>query len=461
MAFITASLRRSDGYVENTDFDNYNLFSRVRYDAGKAGTFDFQAGGQRRFFGANDFYSLDYPNQAETTRTYLGSAKWNYDVAKLFKVEAIAGYRKNYDKFELFRDSKDAASWYTGPNWHDTDNITFNAKAVKQWKFGITSAGFDWTSNHIYSNVLGEDLDSPKKVAGERDTYYTKGAKRNVTSEWIRQSYNALDGKLLLSATATLSQSPYGGVFLWGAAADWKALNCLTVNLSAIKSMRLPTYTDLYYTTATHVANSDLSPEKAITYRASVNYNTKILNGTDDLQVTFSIFHRRGKHIIDWVKEESSGLWESLQITKLNTTGEEVGAKYSSTGFLKSIAASYCHTDADRNANGYTSKSAFDYLKDKVTAAVEIAPLKRLNISISGIWSSRNGGYFNASGNYVTYKSFLKVDGAASYSLFNEKKFSAAVNLRVSNIFNVRYCDCGGITMPGTWLTAGISFLIR
>ena len=37
--------------------------------------------------------------------------------------------------------------------------------------------------------------------------------------------------------------------------------------------MRLPTFTDLYYTNATHIGNPDLKPEHAMTYRVGTRYH--------------------------------------------------------------------------------------------------------------------------------------------------------------------------------------------
>ncbi len=42
--FAAGSYRRSDGYIHNTDFENYNGYLRMNYDSEKAGFFDFQAG---------------------------------------------------------------------------------------------------------------------------------------------------------------------------------------------------------------------------------------------------------------------------------------------------------------------------------------------------------------------------------------------------------------------------------
>ena len=73
--FAAGSYRRSDGYIHNTDFENYNGYLRMNYDSEKAGFFDFQAGYQNRSFGSNGFYAAYNPDQFEHTSTVLSSLR--------------------------------------------------------------------------------------------------------------------------------------------------------------------------------------------------------------------------------------------------------------------------------------------------------------------------------------------------------------------------------------------------
>ena len=100
--FAAGSYRRSDGYIHNTDFDNWNGFLRMNYDSGRAGFFDVQAGWQSRSFGSNGFYAAYNPDQYEQTRTALASVRW---VKRLGDVtlNATASYRKNFDRYDWTR----------------------------------------------------------------------------------------------------------------------------------------------------------------------------------------------------------------------------------------------------------------------------------------------------------------------------------------------------------------------
>lgn len=115
--FEAASLRGSEGYRQNTDFSNSNIYSRIRYSREELGTIDVQAGYQDRSFGANGFYSLKYPEQFEKTSTSIASIRWRKTVRHL-SLNSYASYRHNTDRFELIRGSESLVPF----NYHITDN---------------------------------------------------------------------------------------------------------------------------------------------------------------------------------------------------------------------------------------------------------------------------------------------------------------------------------------------------
>ncbi|MBK6285261.1 MAG: TonB-dependent receptor [Draconibacterium sp.] len=61
-------------------------------------------------------------------------------------------------------------------------------------------------------------------------------------------------------------------------------------------SLRMPTFTDLYYQGPTNIGNPDLKPEKTASIEGGFKLNSDLLKG-------YLIgFYRKGKDIIDWVK---------------------------------------------------------------------------------------------------------------------------------------------------------------
>ena len=125
--FAAGSYRRSDGYIHNTDFENYNGYLRMNYDSEKAGFFDFQAGYQNRSFGSNGFYAAYNPDQFEHTSTVLSSLRWVKSVGR-FTLNSSVSYRKNFDRYDWTRG--------TPMNHHNTDNAGAEFWADCTWKGG-------------------------------------------------------------------------------------------------------------------------------------------------------------------------------------------------------------------------------------------------------------------------------------------------------------------------------------
>lgn len=132
--FEAASVKRSDGYIQNTDFENHNLYTRVQYSSSSIGIIDAQAGFQNRAFGANGFYSLKFPNQFEETSISIASIRWN-KIAGRFILESYLSYRYNTDRFELIKGSEKSVPF----NYHKTNNYGAYASAASLADFSSLS----------------------------------------------------------------------------------------------------------------------------------------------------------------------------------------------------------------------------------------------------------------------------------------------------------------------------------
>ena len=249
-----ASYRRSDGYRHNTDFDTYNVFVRSSCEAPRAGFFDFQAGYQNRAFGSNGFYGAYNPEQWEHTSTALASLRWQHSAGR-FAWGAYVSYRKNFDRYDWTRG--------TVLNRHNTDNAGAKAWVDCDWAGGTTTLGGDYAFSHIYSTNLGELLATPH---GD----YLRGKSRHTGNVYLRHSkhWRRFDA----AASAGASLTPYGTALLWSLDGGCQPAEGLRVSVGASQSMRLPTFTDLYYSSPAQINNLDLVPEKAVTVRAGARY---------------------------------------------------------------------------------------------------------------------------------------------------------------------------------------------
>ena len=320
------SYRRSDGYRHNTDFANYNAFVRATYEAPRAGFFDLQAGYQNRTFGSNGFYAAYNPDQWEATSTALASLRWLKQAGR-FSFGASASYRKNFDRYDWTRG--------TAMNRHNTDNVGARLWADYDWQAGTTSLGGDYAFNHIYSTNLGEALSRPHGR-------YTHAKARSTGNLWLRHAkqWRRFD----LAASAGISLTPYGTSALWSLSGGYTPAAGLHLGIGAFQSMRLPTFTDLYYTSPAQINNLDLTPERAVTYLFDAGYMK------NSWRLSLQTYYRAGRDIIDWVWREDMGdKWHSEQTSRLDTYGIELSGGYTvADGFLRRVTLSYGYITTDR-----------------------------------------------------------------------------------------------------------------
>lgn len=437
--FGAGSYRASDGYTTNTDFKNYNAFVRVGYDAERAGYFDGQAGCQTRAFGANGFYSLQYPDQFEATRTFLMSLRWLKRFARRFTLESNVSYRKNFDRFELVRDDPARVPF----NYHNTDRVGASVRGDLAWAWGTTSLYGDYRYDHIWSSVLGEQLDAPRPVKGRADAFYTKGKSRN--SGDIRLRHVARIGAFDLEGSVGGVFSLYGGIPVWSLSFGYRPAEGLHLGAAAVRSMRLPTFTDLYYTATGYIGNPDLRPEKATTCRLRLDFKR------GHWRTDAELYYRIGRDIIDWVRPAPESEWQSQQMTSLHTFGAEWSGGYYGDGFLQQLSLAYAYMTTDKQSGDYISKYALDYMRHKATGCIAVRFLRYVTVTlIAGVYD-RNGFYNDAAGTTCSYEPYALLDARVAW----ERK-----HLRIyvdgSNITYTRYCDFGGLAMPQGWFTGGI-----
>lgn len=433
------SYRRSDGYRHNTDFSNYNAYVRATYDAGRVGFFEAQAGWQNRDFGSNGFYAAYNPEQWERTETALASLRWQKRAGR-FAFGASASYRWNSDRYDWTRG--------TPMNRHQTDNFGARLWADVNSKAGTTTLGGDWSCNYLLSTNLGEALDRP---VGD----YTHGTNRHTGNIWLRHAkrWQRCD----VAASGGVSLTSYGTSALWNLSGGWRPADAWRIGIGAWQSMRLPTFTDLYYSSPAQINNLDLIPEKAITY----NIKTSYLKGC--WSASAQLYYRTGRDIIDWVwrpemGDDGKGRWHSEQVSKLNTFGAEIAGGYAvQEGFLRRVTLSYGYVTTDRQAD-VIAKSAMDFMRHKAVLAVETRFLRRMSLSLTGSLYDRNGTYTyypvandSSVSEVRAFEPYFLLDGRIAW-----EKGCCRLYVDASNITDTSYCDMGGIPLPGFWCTGGI-----
>ena len=319
--FAAFNRMSSDGYIDNTDFKTWNAFYQAKVST-KPGTLDFQFGRTNKAFGANSFYTATYPNQFEETKTTFASVKFESGT-KVHLIPSVY-WRRHPDRFELFRSSQDTwPSWYSGHNYHLTDVFGSNLNAWFASRFGKTAFGAEIRTENVWSNVLGEALTSPIEVPGESGHFFTKSYSRTTISYFVEHSIYLKH--LTLSAGAMtnwISDLGFGWNIYPGLDASFALSDHLKIYGSASTSLRMPTFTDLFYNGPTNLGNPDLKPEESVNYEGGIKLAFKGFTGHA------GTYFRKGKNLIDWVRENESEKWQTKNLTSINTTGIEINGSF-------------------------------------------------------------------------------------------------------------------------------------
>jgi iron complex outermembrane receptor protein len=474
--YLSFSRKASDGYIKNTDFDISNVYYQNELNT-KIGNVSMQAGQMTKNFGANSFYTPEYPFQYEATRTQFASI--NFKAGKLVKINTSAYWRRHYDRFELFRegdgfyrqipeyhiyqsvpsfwinqDIHDTIKWYTGHNYHLTDvgGIDFNLSFDS--KLGKTALGVDLRSEHIYSNKLGVPMNVPIAVDG-RNAEYTKSKGRENIGLFLQHDVNYKDISFSTGVFANRN-SDYDWKIYSGFDVSYLINKHLKLFGSLNQSMRIPTFTDLYYEGPKNIGNPELKPEKALTGESGIKWSTKLV------QTYFSTFYRKGSDVIAWVRLKSTDSWTTKNLTDVTASGVALSLNFTFQDYfgnrfpLRFLRMNYAWLSQNMDAGSYQSNYVIDNLKHKFTVAGECRLYKDFGISFNYNLQQRDGEY--ATYNKDT-KKWGEITGFNPVSLLDARLFwqnkHIFLYLEAQNLLNVHYFDYGNIEMPGAWIQAG------
>jgi len=442
--FASVSHNSSTGYIANTDYDLSSAFVQSVLNTKAAGKFDLQLATQLKAFGANGFYALAFPNQYENSKTFLTALDWALNKAR-FSFTAQAYWRRHDDRFELFRDFIGAPSWYTGHNYHMTDVTGSKVTGSYLSTLGKTTLGVDIRNEHINSNVLGNLMNQQIAVPFETNQFFTRQANRLLETGFIDQTFNLKRWYFSVGGAGTNSTS--FGLYGYGGADIAYAFNeNVRIFADANSAVRLPTFTDLYYNSATQLANPNLKPEKSQT----IEVGTKIQEA--DWKFDASLYKRFGQDVIDWTKQPDSTKWQSRNLTNVDAVGADFAFEYYfRQSFLKKVSMTYSFLSMDKSATGFDSQYALDYLKNKVTLALQHKIWSNLSATWTGSYSDRAGQYTSLTNNLVNYTPYFMLN---TRLLWSQKKYEVYAD--VNNIFNVTYVDYGGLTQPGINFNVGV-----
>jgi iron complex outermembrane receptor protein len=221
---------------------------------------------------------------------------------------------------------------------------------------------------------------------------------------------------------------------------------------SVSSSLRMPTFTDLFYNGPTNVGNPDLKPEKADNLEGGLKFS---FNGFSGHAGTY---FRKGKDLIDWVKENDEDKWQTKNLTKINTLGIELNGDFfpekllKRTFFLTKVGLNYAYTELDKGTSDILSYYVLDNLKNKFDLEINHKIWKNLKGSWRASYQDRNGMRTSTE----AYNPFWQVNTRVMW-----KSPSTEFYVMIANLFDTRYFDLGTVEQPGRWISFGISHQIK
>lgn len=461
---LSASYGRSDGFSRNAagslnaDWRSAKAFYQGRY-AGHSLDVDWHLGVSAKDYGANTFYSARFDDQFEHGLKTFAAVQAQSRGRLHFHPKLY--WNHSTDRFELYRGSESAVPF----NYHSTDVFGANLGAWFDSPLGKTAFGAEVRHEGIVSTTLGEPLDRPRPIRGtSRD--YTKGLARTHVSFYLEhnvilQRFTASAGLAVVRNTGIdMPFQVYPGADAsvrigdhWKAYASWNS------------SLRMPTFTELYYSVGGHAADKHLRPERMQAFELGIKYLRP------GITAVASAYYHIGTDMIDWIKDLSAGeeaLWVSVNHTRINTFGQELSVRIMPGTllgrpdfFLRSVNAGYAHILQDKALEpNLQSAYALEYLRHKVVLQADFRLLEPLSLNLSYRWQDRVGNYEAfADGKSLgqrSYTPYSLLDARLTWEPSRWKVF-----LEADNLLNITYYDHGNIPQPGLWVRLGVAFRIR
>ncbi len=448
---LAANRKFSKGYIDNTDFEASNIFYSGKLSS-CVGKLFLQGGIAGKAFGANSFYTPVYPNQFEEVDTYFGSVK--FESRTIFNLIPSVYWRRHTDKFMLFRNN--APDWYSNPNFHRTDVWGVDINSWFIWKWGKTSFGTSYRSEAIVSNVLGEPMENRIEFSG-KDIFYTHSQERRILSLFTEQVLSLNKWRITTGIMANhISDNKSGVNFFPGFDLSYQMFHSFMMVASWNTSLRMPTFTDLYYSGPTNRGNPELKPEKSAALEGGIKFNAKILKGH------LVVFQRKGTNLIDWIKAEDEEIWTSMNYTEITSRGMEFNLLYFPSIHLirdlpGHVEVSYLYNKQKKENSPLLSYYVMDNLRHKMVAGFSQSITKQILLNIRTLYQDRDGTFTFYGGEDFAeereYKPFWTVDIKATCRLYDLFFF-----ISTNNLFDHKYFDVGNVIQPGRWIKTGVIY---
>ncbi len=229
--FVHVSRNSSEGYRYNTDFVNNNIFIKSKFNTSST-PIDIIATFMDRKFGANGFYaSPKAKDQYEETQSSLIGVSTNL-IKNDFIFKPKLYWKRGQDMYEFIRGKPEIYR-----NLHITNKIGGEFNTTYNSKIGITGFGVDIARVFISSNNLGDH-------------------ERTMITGFLEHRFQLFDHKFDMTPGVALTYySDFDFQAFPGIDLGYQFNDKFKIYGNMGYTYRIPTYTDLYYSSPTTIGN--------------------------------------------------------------------------------------------------------------------------------------------------------------------------------------------------------------
>lgn len=409
---FTLSNGASDGYRYNTDYQIRNFFYQNKLKLNE-GSLSLQAGFSEKKFGANGFYASPTAiNQYEETQASVVSLQYQQKFNHL-SVNSSVYWRRGQDMYLYTRQNP---AGYR--NMHIGNNVGGTVNATYESSLGTTGIGLDYRKEYLVSSNLGD-------------------RNRDVTQVFFDHQFRFFNQKLEINPGASWANYSGGNFFYPGMDVGFIFNPNHKVFGAISKGFRIPTFTDLYYTSPTEIGNPNLVPESAVSSELGYRFqNEKIL-------AKISGFIRNTNNGIDWLKETPESPWKAENVGEINLKGFETEFRHQLFPFLN-YRLGYTYLD-NQYKNEELSRYALQNLRHQLVAQLDVKFLKFFSNQLIYKYSERvNLGSYNILDEQLNFR-------------YKDLNFYVLIN----NLTNTKYVETNLVPMPGRWFHLGFTYQIK
>ncbi len=455
---VSAGYRRSDGWSRNkagglnTDFSGGKAFYQGQYED-ESMRLNWHLGIADKGWGSSTFWASpkwQADDQYEHTTKLYTAIQGQTKCGRLHFAPNIY-WNQNRDHYEGYRGKPDLMKY----NYNRTDVYGVSLSCHFDWEAdkdatlrNRTAFGAEVRNEDLVSSNLGEPLAQTHHIKGT-DRDYTLGINRTNISGYLE--HNLLLNKLTVSAGLVAVKNTWSNMNMTvypGIDISYRPTPRWTLHASWNTSLRMPSFTEMYYRLQGYSADPHLKPEEM----SALEIGTTI--HASQFTIHSALWHHHGTNMIDWIMDTTEGEnaeWQSVNHTTINSLGFEAGARLSIHNSQLSVNYSYIHQDK-RQQPGIVSQYALEYLRHKLVGTLQMPLTKRLSLNITGRWQDRIGSYTDFDGTVCDYKPYCLIDARLSWQQDWWKAYVEA-----NNIADTRYHDYGLVEQPGRWMIVGIN----